>query len=115
MANYRLFIQKRYYDTRGSVSLRFALFFSVIDLDKGIFPFNFICILPKEFRDTYYCKFFPDSIKGLLLAKQLLKEAKKEYVDPDIHKEINFRLGKIEVFLNSLLQKHRIELFHCGK
>ncbi len=115
MVNYKLFIQKKYYKERGRKNFRFSLFFSIIDSDRWFFPLNYICILPKlpkEFDRTHYGKFFPDSISGLLLAKQLLQKAKKEYSDLDIHKEINFRLSKIETHLNSIQQKDTIELVH---
>ncbi len=97
MANYGLFIQKRYHKPRrGQIQLKFSLFFALVDLDKGNFPLNFICDLPKDFRNTTYDELFPNRITALLLAKELLEKAKQEYFDLDVQKEIKHRLFWIE-------------------
>ncbi len=105
MVNYQLLIQKRHNKARHEQTQgKFSLSFVVIDLDKGVFPLNFVCVLPKTWSNTYtgngtYSKYFPDRITGLLFAKQLLMKAEKEYTDPEIHEEINSRLLKIEHYL----------------
>ncbi len=86
MVNYGLLIQKRYHRQRWRRSvITFSILFSVVDLDNGLFPFNYICDLPKQFRGSNFCKHFREPITGLAIAKGLLEKAEKEYTDPDIH------------------------------
>ncbi len=73
---------------------------------------NYVCDLPRTFRNTNYSNYFRDPIIGLLLAKELLERAEKEYTDLDIHKEINFRLSKIEHYLDVISQKNKFRLFY---
>ncbi len=112
MVNYGLIIQKRYRKNSGGLIRRFSIFFVVIDLDRGDFPFNYICEIPKIFRDTNYGQLFPDANSGLLLAKELLESAEKEYTDSAIRKEIYSRLSLIERYLQSIQQKHEISRFY---
>lgn len=107
MTNYKLFVQKRYHkQRRGQIQTEFSIFFALIDLDRGFWPINYVCDLPKEFGNTNYNNLFPDPITSLLLAKQLLNKATEEYMDLDVQREIRTRLFKIEQFLNVLLPKH---------
>ncbi len=97
MPNYGLFIQKRYHKPRrGAIQTKFSIFFAVVDLDKGVFPYNYVCELPKIFKDTNYNELFPNPIIGLLLARELLEKAKEKYTDLDVQKEIKHRLLMIE-------------------
>ncbi len=112
MAHYDLFIQKRFHKDKLGQIRKFSLFFSVVDLDKGKFPLNYICELPKIFRGTKYRELFPDSIRGLLLAKELLERAEKEYTDIAIRREIYSRLYKVERYLNFVQQEREIGWFY---
>lgn len=59
-----------------------------------------------------YRQLFPDANSGLLLAKELLEKAKKEYTDIAVHKEISSRLSTIERYLKFVQQKHEIGWFY---
>ncbi len=95
MANYKLLVKKRILKNRRWVKETDKVFtFSVIDLEKGTFPFNFICNLPKTcFNKSDFSKLFVDPIK---MAVELLTVAKKEYDDLAIQQEIDLRLSLIE-------------------
>ena len=77
MANYKLLIKKRILKNRRWVKeTDKVLTFSVIDLEKGTFPFNFMYNLPKNFfNKSDFSKLFVDPIK---MAVELLTVAKKE-------------------------------------
>lgn len=111
MATYKLFIQKRHHrKKRGTCQETFSLFFAVVDLDKGAFPFNYICDLPKYFRDTKYSQFFREPVTGLLTAKRLLDKAKQEYNDLAVQQEIDARISRIKQFLEVISQKQEVVL-----
>ncbi len=111
MATYRLFIQKRHQRRkRGADQATFSLLFTVVDLDRGTFPFNYICDLPKYFRDTKYSQFFIEPTTGLLTAKSLLDKAKEEYTDPTIQQEIDARISRIKQSIEAMSQKQEVEL-----
>jgi hypothetical protein len=95
MANYKLLVKKRIpRKGRWIKETDKVLSFSVIDLEKGTFPFNFICILPKTcFNKSDFSKVFVDPIK---MGVKLLTVAKKEYGDLVIQREIDFRLSLIK-------------------
>jgi hypothetical protein len=95
MAIYKLLVKKRLpRKGRWIKETDKVLTFSVIDLEKGTFPFNFICILPKTgFSKSDFSKVFVDPIK---MAIELLTVAKKEYGDLAIQQEINLRLALIQ-------------------
>jgi hypothetical protein len=95
VANYKLLVKKRILKNRSWVKETDKVFtFSVIDLEKGTFPFNFICNLPKTcFNKSDFSKLFVDPIK---MAVELLTVAKKEYDDLAIQQEIDLRLSLIE-------------------
>ncbi len=111
MVTYRLFIQKRHQrKKRGTDQATFSLFFAVVDLDRGTFPFNYICDLPKSFRDTKYSQFFREPVTGLLTAKRLLDTAKEEYNDWAIQQEIDARISRIKQSLEGMSQKQEVKL-----
>lgn len=95
MAIYKLLVKKRFpRKGRWIKETDKVLTFSVIDLEKGLFPFNFICILPKTcLSKSDFSKVFVDPIK---MAVELLTVAKKEYGDLAIQQEINLRLALIQ-------------------
>ncbi len=113
MTMYKLLIQKRYHKKRRETSeAKFSLFFAVVDLDKGTFPCNYICDLPKYFKDTKYSQFFDQPIIGLLTAKELLEKAKEDYNDLAVRQEIEIRLSKIKQSLEIMSQKQKVELLY---
>jgi hypothetical protein len=95
VANYKLLVKKRILKNRRWVKeTDKALIFSVIDLEKGAFPFNFICNLPKTcFYKSVFSKL---SVNPTKMAEELLTKAKKEYDDLAIQQEIAVRLSLIE-------------------
>jgi hypothetical protein len=95
MANDKLLVKKRIpRKGRWIKETDKVLTFSVIDLEKGPFPFNFICNLLKTcFNKSDFSKVFVDPIK---MAVELLTVAKKEYGDLAIQQEIDLRLSLIE-------------------
>jgi hypothetical protein len=72
--------------------------FSVIDLDKGLFPDNYVCTFPKTksgfSSNSMFAKMF--AANALSVATELLTKAKKEFSDREIQFEINSRLEKIK-------------------
>jgi hypothetical protein len=73
--------------------------FSVIDKDKGSFPNNWVCNLPKAscFRNSYFSNLFHDD--PVAFAVELLMLAKQEYLNKDIQREIDLRILKFkEIF-----------------
>ena len=95
VATYKLLIQKRYQGNPPWVKeIHFLLYFSVVDLDKGNFPLNYVCNLPRtSFTQTHFSKLFKDPFK---IAVELLTAARKEYRDLDIQQEIDCRIAIIQ-------------------
>ncbi len=111
MVTYKLFIQKRRHRRKHVTGQEtFSLFFAVVDLDRGTFPFNYICDLPKYFRDTKYSQFFSEPVTGLLTAKRLLDKAKEECNDWTIQQEIDVRISRIKQSLEGMPQKPEVKL-----
>ncbi len=102
LTNYGLIIKKQTHRANGKKLEKPILSFSVVDLNNGRFPANYICRLPKNFPDTYYTSQYHECFrepKGALLARELLETAKHEYGDLDIQEEIRTRLSLIEKYL----------------
>lgn len=98
---YRLSIRKKFHYRGGDWTREehYSIHFAVVDLDKGAFPNNYVCNLPKFFDHNKFSELFKPKTNHILLAKELLKTAKKEYPDPLIQREIDVRLLIIEQYV----------------
>jgi hypothetical protein len=99
MAKYKLLIKKEC--CRKAIWVkenRKPFSFSVVDLDKGSFPVNWVCNLPKNkaclVNKSDFSKIFTKN--SLKMAIDLLTVARKEYSDLDIQQEIDLRLSMIQ-------------------
>lgn len=95
MSKYKLLIRKK--SARKALWRKEntgTLYFSVVDLEKGIFPSNWVCLFPKEKKSlverSIFSKIFSNN--PLKIAVELLTAARKEYSDLDIQQEIDLRL-----------------------
>jgi hypothetical protein len=97
MAKYRLLIKSG--NTKKALinESKKSLTFSVIDMDRGSYPFNWICILPKDAtglsRNSSFSQLFREK-DSINFAIELLKRARKEYNDQTVRNEIEVRLDR---------------------
>jgi hypothetical protein len=101
VSKYKLFIQKRVVKNRRWVrESDLRLLFSVIDEDKGHFPFNFVCNLPKTgFEKADFSKLFPDPLNKAI---EFLTTAKREYGNNNVQNEIDSRISIVKKIINDI-------------
>ena len=93
MAKYRLYITKtkaRTYAKDGS----FRFTFSVLDMEKGMYPLAWVCTFPKNYNSGFFKSVFASlaSNNPLEFAYELLTAALQQHDDIEIRQEINNRL-----------------------
>jgi len=102
MPKYRLLI--KWGNTKESLiyERKKPITFSVIDIERGSYPFNWICNLPKDTtslcKNSSFSRLFREK-DSITFAIELLKKARKEYDDQTVRKEIEIRLDKIQKYL----------------
>lgn len=100
MGKYRLLIQKVEPNTHRVRAKLKRFYFSILDMDKGLYPNNFICNMPKNtsyLSKSVFAKCFENQ-KPEMIAEKLLLMAKLEYDDEEIQNEIDDRLSDIRHF-----------------
>jgi hypothetical protein len=102
MENYRLFIQKVVPNAHKVRAKTKHFYFSILDMDKGLYPNNFICNMPKitaNMSKSVFAQCFENQPLETI-AEKLLLTAKQEYDDEEIQGEIDDRLVDISRFRN---------------
>jgi hypothetical protein len=105
MVKYKLRIKRENIRKAFKDDSKRPLSFSIIDLERGSYPLNWVCKLPKDVLDmvssSSFFELFNDK-DSLHFAKELLREARKDYADQAIIQEIDLRLTKIQEYLSPL-------------
>jgi hypothetical protein len=103
MAKYKLLIKKEN-PKKVIDDNKEQLSFSVVDLQKGVYPFNWVCKLPKDcsglFRRSRFSQLFKEEDSAEFAVK-LLTRARRECDDIAIRQEIDSRLSKIRAYTSS--------------
>jgi len=106
VTQYKLLIQKRSFRLRKPFRPKYI--FCVLDSEKGKFPANFVCNLPrKDLRRSLFAEYFQYPVKAAI---ELLNAAKEEYlyVAEDILQEINWRLNALKQLTNEKVTRDRL-------
>lgn len=112
MARYKLLIKKENI-RKGLIDDSKGIFsFSVVDLQKGNYPFNWVCQLPKDcpglLRNSKFSRLFSD-VDSAKFAIQLLTKARREYDDIAIRQEIDSRITRITAYKSKQQSQNRID------